>query len=492
MDENFKVILDEDTLQESLASYKDQLAQIISVISTADDALTKLELYDLEKDLKELISVTEESLLSLKKEKNLFNKYEEYNFPVNTESHTVAESSQSESIDDDSNDTYDGDFVGLKCRVKYTQEWGGYEYHNALILNVEKDCNEDLKIRVLFLNPIQKSMLPCKYFMDDKCTFNQDCRYSHGYLVNLEDLVEYEEPDFSILSTGNKCLAKYEDDIWYKATVREVHDDQATVSFDAYDKEKTFILDFHSIFPTGSSSTESSDDESFEDLSDEPLTYKRVSMNGPMAEWEQHTRGIGSKLMMKMGYIFGKGLGKNGKGIVDPVEIRLLPAGKSLDYIAELREKGRIKDPTKKKSGKPICSNENSAFDVINNLTCIKGIEKLRDKATVKFGVEESYKFMKKNLSMKRSGDVRPKSTHIGVCLNVEMLKNNEKVSKLKKSLTKMKKSLARNPGETPLNRTIIQNIAITERQINELLNDEKQIEQKLNVKSQTKKLSIF
>ncbi|XP_065648128.1 zinc finger CCCH-type with G patch domain-containing protein isoform X2 [Hydra vulgaris] len=468
MDENFKVILDENTLQESLASYKEQLAQIISVISTADDALTKLELYDLEKDLKELISVTEESLLSLKKEKSLLNKYEEYNFPVNTESHTVGESSQNESIDDDSNDTYDDDFVGLKCRVKYTQ------------------------IRVLFLNPIQKSMLPCKYFMDDKCTFDQDCRYSHGYLVNLEDLVEYKEPDFSILSTGNKCLAKYEDDIWYKATVREVHDDQATVSFDAYDKEKTFVLDFHSIFPTDSSSTESSDNESFEDLSDEPLTYKRVSMNGPMAEWEQHTRGIGSKLMMKMGYIFGKGLGKNGKGIVDPVEIRLLPAGKSLDYIAELREKGRIKDPTKKKGGKPICSNENSAFDVINSLTCIKGIDKLRDKTTAKFGVEESYKFMKKNLSMKRSGDVRPKSTHNGVCLNVEMLKNNEKVSKLKKNLTKMKKSLARNPGETPLNRTIIQNIAITERQINELLNDEKQIEQKLNVKSQTKKLSVF
>ena len=38
-----------------------------------------------------------------------------------------------------------------------------------------------------------------------------------------------------------------------------------------------------------------------------------------------------------------KGLGKHGEGRVEPVEIRILPPGKSLDVCAELREAGKIR-----------------------------------------------------------------------------------------------------------------------------------------------------
>lgn len=47
------------------------------------------------------------------------------------------------------------------------------------------------------------------------------------------------------------------------------------------------------------------------------------SNNKLMASWEQSTKGFGTKMMLKMGYEPGKGLGKNLQGISTPVEAHL-------------------------------------------------------------------------------------------------------------------------------------------------------------------------
>ena len=47
-------------------------------------------------------------------------------------------------------------------------------------------------------------------------------------------------------------------------------------------------------------------------------------------QWEKHTKGIGSKLMAKMGYVHGAGLGKEGEGRTEPVEAMVFPPGRSL------------------------------------------------------------------------------------------------------------------------------------------------------------------
>ncbi|XP_071097176.1 zinc finger CCCH-type with G patch domain-containing protein-like [Haliotis cracherodii] len=552
--------MDEEALEQSLELYRTQFEQVSQVVLAGGgtDDLIKLK-----EDLTELINLTQDSLLSLKKSKLLASLETSATTATATSASSAADTiddeysafqaalggdvfdgppggtsrgsppatgSQSE-LQDEESDQSDGEkeanvsvaesfseLVGMKCRAPFSHDWGGLSYHNALVFQVEpgRTDEEIPQVSVMFCNPTHMSMVPCRFFLDGRCRFSEEkCKYSHGHLVCIEDLQEYQDPDYSHVQVGGKCFARYSDDVWHPASIEDVADGQVTVTFTSHGNSET--VELQDILPLEQHSYDScpSDGEQEEpSTSSQPIRredsdsedelpvflWKPPKTTAALGEWEQYTKGIGSKLMAKMGYITGQGLGVRGEGRADPVPIQLLPQGKSLDKIMELKEiagdqdlfdalkklkRKKRKEEKKAAAGTPVVrETPPNVFDFIN--------KKLRGK---KGNLGE---LVSHHASGSKSGtsqhiaesDLRQKSDKH---LNIQAFQTYEEISKVEKELKRLRVSLARNKDrDRRVAEQVRQKISSAEAYLAKLRSSEVTLERHKQKRSDSKKLMVF
>lgn len=217
------------------------------------------------------------------------------------------------------------------------------EMGQAVIISAEPNSNEqfdDILVRVVFSHPTLEKLVPCKYYLDGKCRRSDDCRWSHGELRKLGQMSQYEEESQGDVKIGAQVLSKGAGGLWLRGTVKEIVGDEYLIQNDVGGGDP-FVKSLEELYLLDSATNDAQEEASAADNSiSESFVPHEIGTSGiKFGEWENYTKGIGSKLMLKMGWVVGNGLGSRGGGRVEPVTARLYPMGKSIDWCMDMRDK---------------------------------------------------------------------------------------------------------------------------------------------------------
>ncbi|XP_060734463.1 zinc finger CCCH-type with G patch domain-containing protein [Tachysurus vachellii] len=464
--------MDESSLEQAIETYTAQLQQVEAALACGLGSSDEADLLKLKEDLVQLIELTESSLVSVKKSQLLaslegittqqtgpaepqerpteVNLEDEFNTFYSELSEGASEEARGSRPDEDENETEEEENIsGAKVRAPYYTSWGTLEYHNAMVVCSEEPDGEEARVRVLYVHPTHKSMKPCVFFLEGKCRFMDSCRYSHGEVVFVSELRDFLEADLTNLQQGSSCLAKHEDGIWYPAKISEIEGGFYTVKFDSLLLKEAVLEADCLIPPLRQDENSSSSSESEDDLEQCDAGYAKVFSSSKEEEtvtansaefcgWEAHTRGIGSKLLLKMGYELGKGLGKTLSGRVEPVQAVVLPKGRSLDKCAEF---------THRKTQAAVAK---------NNPTSIK--RKMKRKRSSGSTRPDVFDFLNSKLGDSTQSASAPSCSISGVevykggkstkrSLNVQHLQTTERMNQVEREIQRLTDSLNRRNG---------------------------------------------
>ncbi|CAK7353996.1 unnamed protein product [Dovyalis caffra] len=342
-----------------------QLQEQKESLDALSDALTSdpsnPELLSVQEELVQVIKDAEEGLLHLKRARLL----READSVLRASNHAV------EDVKAEPLDPFDvepeplGDksyTVGSKCRFRHVD---GRWYNGQII---ELDGSDSAKIS--FLTPTSENMLLCKFFLQQRCRFGTNCRLSHGVDALLSSLKNYVPTMWDQSLVGSSIWAHSDSNvgIWRKAELESwdnedrvgqvvFHEDGSSAKLGS---EAMTISEYALMTDEdeSGSSLEESDSSDYDEESAEGLGFlestnqQRGVQTGTaiFATWENHTRGIASKMMANMGYREGMGLGASGQGMLNPISVKVLPPKQSLDHALESHKDGIEEKNAKKRS----------------------------------------------------------------------------------------------------------------------------------------------
>ncbi|RKO83391.1 hypothetical protein BDK51DRAFT_44021, partial [Blyttiomyces helicus] len=229
------------------------------------------------------------------------------------------------------------------------------------------------------------------------------CANSHGLEVDIGHLLPIAVLDVARLRVDARALAAF-DGLWYPCSVVDVDGRGGfSVVFDGFEGERTWVgpeeivplvglEDEEDVEERGGGRDEDTSTEEGEDDGESEEENGSVSCGigalgtpsagsdgTPFGDWEAHTKGIGSRLMLKMGYRMGSGLGRHAEGIVRPVEVRILSSGKGLGHSGMKRKRtstphsgsgastpGRKRGKTGSDAGSISSASASTVFDFLN------------------------------------------------------------------------------------------------------------------------------
>ncbi|XP_055540715.1 zinc finger CCCH-type with G patch domain-containing protein [Wyeomyia smithii] len=505
-------------LNESIRLYTEQLSQVEHALATTENSSERKDLENLKDDLNELLHLTRETLeqehgqgTSASSDGGMKDEFAAFMAEINDLDCDDQHQSDRNPSPNDASEAL-ADLIGSKCSAPHLHRWGSKAFHNALICSLDASDNHDIKMKVLFINPTHQEMIPCPFFLEGECKFDDDkCRYSHGEMVAFSDLKDYRQPRFELLEKkGWRVLAKQKNRLWAKGAVKEADFDKKMCKIIIDEGKQMLELPFEDILPLEDEGDDNllsnSDDSSSEDdgTLDDDAAFRQAgiiqrSLLNPapsqrLGEWEKYTKGIGSKIMIKMGYVVGAGLGSKGEGIVVPVSAQVLPQGRSLDYCMELRERAngnsdlfsvekklqRLKKTQEMKNARQHGKNAKRKVDVFNFLN-----NEILGNTTSDFSGSSD----KKQTALPEKLDLPSCSSKN---LNIASLKLSQHTRRLTGDIERLQNSLARHQPGSQVYSSLKKQIADKRSEIAQMQVTEKSINQEQQLRSDKRKMTIF
>ncbi|ORZ24619.1 hypothetical protein BCR42DRAFT_403306 [Absidia repens] len=295
--------------------------------------------------------------------------------------------------------------LGSSCSIPFPCPWSDATILlPARVLSLMDDSDND-DVYVLILTPLTQETIPCPSLSSSSVCDIHHCNYSHGYSVKADWLLPIEtmgiynkerhyHPKSIVLyksdntMDGTSMQQQQRHQTWKKATLLSsstgsTGQHQWRISTENGDiivvgENQVIPLvylgdDPNSVTVHGAEVVDnhSSDNGSIADTSDQIFDNKSMwKSNNSFGAWQTHTSGFGEKMMKKMGYVEGQGLGTARQGRLEPVEAY----DKGSQYSQSKRPGLGSLEKKKKVKTKTNTSNDidmpgtSSMFDLMNSI----------------------------------------------------------------------------------------------------------------------------